>query len=83
MHNDQRRYWLDHPENQRKVRVTLYAVCALLLALDFFIHRHVEVAAERFWGFYPAFGFVACALLVLIAKEMRKVLMRKEDYYDV
>ena len=29
------------------------------------------------------YGFVACVLLVLIATQMRKVLMRKEeDYYD-
>jgi hypothetical protein len=33
-------------------------------------------------GFY-IYGFVACVVLVVIAKEMRKVLMRKEDYYDV
>jgi hypothetical protein len=25
---------------------------------------------------------VACTLLVLIAKQMRKILMRKKDYYD-
>ena len=33
-------------------------------------------------GFYAVYGFVACVLLVLLAKEMRKVLIRKEDYYD-
>jgi hypothetical protein len=25
---------------------------------------------------------VACISLVLIAKQLRKILMRKEDYYD-
>ncbi len=83
MSDQERRYWLDYPENQRLVRVSLYVACAILFALDFFINRHVEIAAERFWGFYPVFGFVACVLLVLVAKEMRKVVMRKEDYYDV
>ena len=83
MQDNERRYWLDHPENQRKVRVTLYVACAILFVLDFIIHRHVEIPVERFWGFYPIFGFVACVLLVLVAKEMRKVLMRTEDYYDV
>ena len=28
------------------------------------------------------YGFVACVLLVLIAKEMRKIVMRNDDYYD-
>jgi len=39
-------------------------------------------AWEALPGFYALFGFVACVVLVLIAKEMRKVLMRDEDYYD-
>jgi hypothetical protein len=38
---------------------------------------------ENLPAFYAVYGFVACVLLVLIAKEMRKVIMRKEDYYDV
>jgi len=33
------------------------------------------------WGFYALYGFVACVLLVLLAKEMRKLVMRNEDYY--
>ena len=45
-------------------------------------HRHVIHAWEALPGFYPIYGFIACALLVLIAKQMRKPLMRKEDYYD-
>ena len=28
------------------------------------------------------FGFVACVLPVLAATEMRKVLMRRDNYYD-
>jgi hypothetical protein len=34
------------------------------------------------WGFYAIYGFVACVILVLVAKEMRKLVMRDEDYYD-
>ena len=34
------------------------------------------------YGFYGIFGFVACVALVLIAKQLRRVLMRPEDYYD-
>ena len=33
--------------------------------------------------FYAIFGFTACVTLVLIAKQMRRILKRKEDYYDV
>jgi len=33
-------------------------------------------------GFYSLYGFVACVILVLLAKEMRKLVMRDEDYYE-
>ena len=39
-------------------------------------------AIEHVFGFYGLFGFVACVALVLIAKQLRRVLMRPEDYYD-
>ena len=54
----------------------------ILLALDLVVHRHVSHPWEAMFGFYAVYGFVACVLLVLLAKEMRKVLIRNEDYYD-
>ena len=56
--------------------------CVVLLLLDFVIHRHVTHPWEEMFGFYAAYGFVACVLLVLAATQMRRVLMRSEDYYD-
>ncbi len=78
-----RQYWLDRPQNQRRVRAALYGSCAVLFALDFVMHRHAELGVEAMPGFYPVFGFVACVGLVLAAKQMRKFVMRREDYYDV
>ncbi len=75
-------HFFDKPDNVRLVLRVFYGLCALLLLGDFVIHRHVYHSWERLWGFYPLFGFVACVLLVLIAKEMRKLLMRDEDYYE-
>jgi hypothetical protein len=57
-------------------------VCALLLALDLVHHRHVAHPWEALTGFYGVYGFVACVALVLAARALRKVLMRREDYYD-
>ncbi|MBY6016215.1 hypothetical protein KUW04_00190 [Halomonas denitrificans] len=59
-----------------------YGICAALLALDFVVHRHTEHPWETLLGFYPLYGFVGCVVLVLLAKVMRKVVMRPEDYYD-
>ena len=59
-----------------------YVLCALLVGLDLVYHRHVERDFESLWGFYAIYGFISCVVLVLIAKEMRKLLMRAEDYYE-
>jgi len=72
----------DDPRNVKRAIYALYAVCGLSLIADFFTRRHVDHPWEVLWGFYCVYGFVACVILVLVAKEMRKMLMRGEDYYD-
>lgn len=74
--------WVEQPANVKKIVIALYAVCALLLAIDVWIHKHGPFAIEHLWGFYGIYGFVGCVFLVLAAKVMRIVLMRGEDYYD-
>lgn len=78
----QKTYLFDNPRNVRRVVLGLVGVCVILLTLDLVLHRHVSHPWEAMFGFYAVYGFVACVLLVLLAKEMRKVLIRKEDYYD-
>jgi len=79
--NQEKRHIFDNPKNVWRVIYALHAICAVVFVADFFVHRHVEHPWEALYGFYCVYGFVACVLLVLIAKEMRKVLMRREDYY--
>lgn len=74
--------WIDYPENKTKIVQALYAVCALLILIDPFIHKHGPWAIEHVWGFYAFYGFVACVGLVLVSKALRTILMRPEDYYD-
>ena len=74
--------WLDSPRNVNKIVYALYAVSALLLVVDPLIHKHGPFAIEHWWGFYGIYGFVGCVFLVLAAKELRKLVMRGEDYYD-
>ncbi len=76
------KHLFDDPRNVRRVIRGLVAACILLLGLDFVVHRHVDHPWEEAFGFYALYGFVACVLLVLLAKEMRKLLMRDEDYYE-
>ena len=39
-------------------------------------------AIEQAFGFYALYGFAACVSLVLLARVMRRLLMRREDYWD-
>jgi len=74
--------WFDKPENVRKLLRVFYVICGLLVLVDFVVHRHIYHDWENIPAFYAIYGFVGCVVLVLIAKEMRKFLMRGEDYYD-
>ncbi len=75
-------YWLDRPANVNKLVYGFYVLCAVILAIDVFVPKHGPFAIEHAFGFYGVFGFFACVALVLIAKQLRRVLMRPEDYYD-
>ena len=74
--------FFDKPENIRKLLKVFYVLCGLLVIADVVVHRHVYHDWENIPAFYAIYGFIGCVVLVLIAKEMRKVLMRGEDYYD-
>jgi len=82
MNDNGKRYLFDNPRNVRLVVRGLTLACALLFALDFVVHRHLSHPLEGLFGFYAVYGFVACVLLVLLAAEMRKLVMRDEDFYD-
>ncbi len=75
-------YIFDNPKNVQLVMRGLYVLCALLVIFDLVVHRHTLHPWEHLYAFYPIYGFVSCVLLVLLAKVMRRVLMRPDDYYD-
>lgn len=75
-------HFLDKAKNRKRVIIALYGLCALSVAVELFIHRHVEHPWESLFGFYSLYGFVGIVVLVLLSKELRKLVMRREDYYD-
>lgn len=79
---DTKKYWLDTPANVTKLFHGLWVVCGLLMAVDLFLHRHEDFEFATLFGFHSLYGFFACVALVLVAKQLRRVLMRPEDYYD-
>ncbi|HEX9647745.1 MAG TPA: hypothetical protein VGB88_09620 [Alphaproteobacteria bacterium] len=77
-----RRYWLDDWRNVRKLLFAFFAVCALLILLDLLYHKHAVLAFEEWFGFYAIYGFVACMILVLASRLLRKLVGRRKDYYQ-
>ncbi|MGH1460750.1 MAG: hypothetical protein ACRBB6_01820 [Neptuniibacter sp.] len=74
--------FLDNPKNVKRIVHALVACCVILFGLDFILHRHTQHPWEEMFGFYAIYGFVSCVILVLLAKELRKLIMRSEDYYQ-
>lgn len=81
-HQNEPQGFFEKPENIKKMLRVFYVLCAILVVVDFVVHRHVYHDWEKIPAFYAIYGFVGCVILVVIAKEMRKVIMRDEDYYD-
>ena len=74
--------FLDSAKNRARVRKYFYISLLILLALEFFISKHGHVPWEEAYGFYAVYGFIACVSLIFIAKGLRWLVKRKEDYYD-
>ena len=78
-----KRHFFDSPENTRRFFLVFYVICAVTFAGEFFVDRVTHHPWEPLFGFYALWGFASFWFLVLVAKQMRKVLIRSEDYYDV
>ena len=64
------------------ITYTFYALCAAVLLVDVFHHKHGHFEFEEWLGFYALYGFISYMVIVLSAKQLRKILKRDEDYYD-
>ena len=74
--------FLDSSQNRRRVRKYFYISLVLLLALDLFIPKHGHFAWEETPFFFAVYGFIGCVSLIFVAKVLRLLVKRKEDYYD-
>ncbi|MCM2285934.1 MAG: hypothetical protein NDI81_14205 [Desulfobacula sp.] len=72
----------DNPKNIRRIHMFFFVALVLVLVAEAFVDMHGEFHMESFYGFYAVYGFISYVSLIAIAKLLRKILMRKEDYYD-
>lgn len=73
--------WADDMGAVERVILGLGVLCVVLFLLDFIVHRHTYVPGEGFPGFYAIVGFIAFTLIVLGATQLRRVILRNENYY--
>ena len=66
------------------IRVCLVALAALVVWDALFVSKeHVHTFVERIPGFWAAFGFVACVVIIIVSKWFGHLgIMTREDYYD-
>lgn len=72
----------DKPENVKKFLTGFYISLVVLLIVDFFIHKHADFPWEGVTDFFAVYGFVSCVGLIFIAKGLRLIVKKDENYYD-
>ena len=83
---------IDFLRDRLKIVIWLcYLGLALVVAWDiiFVDKHHAHTGPEHWWFFWSAFGFVACALIIILSKWFghfkwfgKFTIMAREDYYD-
>ena len=78
--------WWEKPAVVRRIKIGLLVVFALSVLggvgaqVMHLTHPHFDV--EKLPGFFAIYGFVAYFTIVTVAKGLRVLVMRDEDYYD-
>lgn len=75
-------HWLTRPESIRKVWIAFIIVLAATVVADFAIHRHTFFVIDGTFGYYAWFGFIACVVLIFLAKLLGFIIKRQDDYYE-
>jgi hypothetical protein len=64
-----------------KVLYALGAICLALIVVDFIRDRHGVFELESLPLFFCLFGFIIYAVLIVMAKGLRRLIERPENYY--
>ncbi len=73
--------WVDRPGNANRLFWGLAVLAALTFLADFTFKKYGAFAIEEVPGFFGVFGFVGFTALILLAKLLRVLIKRPEDYY--
>ncbi len=76
-----RTHWLDEPKHVQWLWRGFIAVLALTVLAELVFSLHPTFQIEGWFGFHAAFGFIACALMIIGAKAMGLLLKRPDTFY--
>ncbi|MEX2494583.1 MAG: hypothetical protein WD448_00760 [Woeseia sp.] len=84
--NDKPLFWVTR-EGARIALIALHVAAALVVLIELVFpfpedsHAVERVHALDFLASYAIYGFVACVVLVLLGRILRRLVMRDENYY--
>lgn len=79
---DDKPHWLDEPRNVKRLWRGFLVVLALTVLAESIVHLHPYFKIESVFGFGAWFGFIACAVMIVVAKALALALKRRDTYYD-
>ncbi len=74
--------FFDRTENIKLLWRGFIGVLVLLFLLDFFTKKHPSFPWEVIPGFNAVYGFISCAVFILVSKVLGYWLKKRENYYD-
>ena len=78
---DESLHWLVRPATIRKLWYGFSAVLAVVVLAQVVIPFKGYFGVDGWFGFGAVYGFVACLLMVLVAKVLGVVLKRPQGYF--
>ena len=75
---------IESQKTKKLLRIFIYIALFIVVVIDFFIERqHIEFFWDMVPGFSAFYGFISCAVIIVVSKAVGHAwLMKKEDYYD-
>tara|TARA_R110002094_G_scaffold2147_17_gene9053 strand:+ start:2289 stop:2603 length:315 start_codon:yes stop_codon:yes gene_type:complete len=77
----ERQHWLVRATTIRQLWFGFWVVLGLSLLAGLWVHQHLLMGIEDYFGFFGGYGFLACLVMVGLAKLLGRLLKRPDDYY--
>jgi hypothetical protein len=74
-------HWLDEPRHVKLLWRLFLGILVLVVVIGALIPLHPHFDLESLFGFYAWFGFIACAVMILVAKGLALLIKRPDTYY--